>query len=392
MRRLVWGGGVALAGVALAWFSFAFAASLVSTGRGSHGFGYETAGEMAKRASLEIAGDLEAGPSRAKARNLASAALLQEPVSANAARVLGFVASQDGQEARALRLMRYAESLSRRDVGTQLWLLEYAVKKGDIADALRHYDIAMRTSVETRATLLPILVSAAADPSISTLLADRLAQRPAWWRDFLDRFIADNVRPPAQLAYIIASLKLRPDVDEERGLLSFGMSRLIEAKAYPLARKLFVDTTKDRHALQNGDFEADRDLPPFAWIFATDADLGAFRERGDDAARGNVLRFTAAAARGGEVARQFLTLPAGKYRIQLAGSPPAKGTGEISLRLQCVDGRSLGEQALLASTLSLDVDVPADCPAQSLVFAARGLGDGLGGNPWVDDVTIKRHS
>lgn len=97
---------------------------------------------------------------RALADRLGRKALRQDPTAVVAVSTLGFDAQLRGQTAEAQRLFGYAEALSRRDLQTQVWAIENSVAQGDVAAALHHYDIALRTSPDAQAVLFPILASA----------------------------------------------------------------------------------------------------------------------------------------------------------------------------------------------------------------------------------------
>ena len=62
-------------------------------------------------------------------------------------RTLAIISTRPGQ---GEALFHFASSLSRRDVPTQLWLIEDAVRKNDIPGALSHYDAALRSSLASQ--------------------------------------------------------------------------------------------------------------------------------------------------------------------------------------------------------------------------------------------------
>ncbi|MEG3179028.1 hypothetical protein U1872_22705, partial [Sphingomonas sp. RB3P16] len=54
------------------------------------------------------------------ARDIATQALMREPINVVAARVVGLTAGLEGNEKQSRRLLNYAEMLSRRDIPTQI--------------------------------------------------------------------------------------------------------------------------------------------------------------------------------------------------------------------------------------------------------------------------------
>src|SRR3546814_9359723 len=90
-----------------------------------------------------------------------------------------------GDRAGGERLLAYSQTLSRRDLRTQLMAIELAVARDDIPSALRHYDIALRTKKNAPDLLFPVLTSALTNPTIRTELVKTLGGRPTWSHDFI---------------------------------------------------------------------------------------------------------------------------------------------------------------------------------------------------------------
>ncbi|MFV3464693.1 hypothetical protein ACNJFH_21305, partial [Mycobacterium tuberculosis] len=94
--------------------------------------------------------------SYARAWRLAQAALQRDPMSVRAVSTLAFLAAEKGNAVQAARLLAYSERLSRRDLPTQLALIETKVQANDVVGALVHYDRALRTSKTSEAILVPV--------------------------------------------------------------------------------------------------------------------------------------------------------------------------------------------------------------------------------------------
>ncbi|MCB8835101.1 hypothetical protein LJD42_26475, partial [Escherichia coli] len=135
----------------------------------------------------------------------ASDALARSPVDARAARVLGLFDALRARNRAAQFAFYYAQRLSRRDLPTQMWLIEQSVDQNDIPSALSHYHIAMRTSQTSRAILIPVLADAAENPAVAKPLAQLLRQRPNWWLDFYDSAVP-KISSPISLALIVSAL------------------------------------------------------------------------------------------------------------------------------------------------------------------------------------------
>ena len=144
-----------------------------------------------KSAEMLLARTRASPPAVARARTLALAALRRDPTMAPAWRLLALAASMQGREREAARLFHFAERLSRRDLPTQLWLIEESVSRNDIPGALRHYDIALRTSLASPELLFPVLTRASGDNNVVGPLGTLLASDPPWRETFLWQLVAD---------------------------------------------------------------------------------------------------------------------------------------------------------------------------------------------------------
>lgn len=127
---------------------------------------------------------LEAGhidQATATARRLLAA----EPLEGRAFRVLAEAAAKRGDDTQALALYKIAARRSPRDLRTSAWLTEHYLLAGDYPAALTHIDVILRTSPRHGTTLLPLMVTMAADPAFAADLARVLQQRPQWRKSLL---------------------------------------------------------------------------------------------------------------------------------------------------------------------------------------------------------------
>jgi hypothetical protein len=347
------------------------------------------AAARAEQATALFAGAQDA-PTAARARALSVSALREQPLLVPALRAFGVSQAIAGEDAGAARTMAFAETLSRRDLPTELWLIEQRVARGDVPGALVHYDRALRTADTAPDLLLPVLVGASADPAVARSLARLLATRPLWWSDFTARLIQQNPSPEGT-ATIVAALKLDPQIAGERTLLSAAMIRLADTGRADLARRLLP--VAGRTLLRNGGFEAIDGLAPFDWRLAQDGDLGAEIGARDDG-RGNALFLDARSGRGGEVARQLLTLAPGRYRITgTIGDVAATGEAPALFMTCAGQARPLGRfrtgaAPATGARFAVDVSVPAGCRGQWLVIEATAPLDVSDRRPWLDDLAI----
>lgn len=391
---------VALAAI-LCWFAFAFTLGMVQSTRNPEmALSWWSYGANA-RAGLanQLVTKQRSAAARDWARHLAEGALRREPVNVAAARARAIVAALASDGAMATAYLAYAESLSRRDVPTQLLLLESEVQRNNIGGALRHYDRALRVSNDARQTLLPIMIRATADPAIAGQVARLLDPRPPWWFAFGEH-LAQQSTSPAAMTMLLGRLRLDPADERERSLLIIAARRMVEGGAYRQAERLYHRAGGTRvhprgNRVRNGEFDsADIGLPPFDWLIVNESQLGGYKER-SDARGGNILRLVAENGRGGEVARQLLTLAPGAYRLEAAAGD-VQGTTPPRLAVICAGrgGPSLAALDLPAAgasgaRLGGSFLVPRGCPAQWLtIIAASSLDEGRV-TPWIDAISVR---
>jgi hypothetical protein len=367
---------IVLVGLGLAWLSLAVTVDN-TIGRSvpaARHFGAGSANIMAQRAE-QLAVPNATAKQLADAQRLGRGALTRDPANVAAVRALGQVAALHNDMHGADRLFNYAETLSRRDLMTQLWQIEASVRANDVAGTLRHYDRALRTNARARPLLFPVLVSAAAASDVTLSLGQMLAARPSWALDFIAVAAGDQNLPPATLATLLEKVRLRTANPAERAPLASGLSRLVAAGRYREAQALYRQAT----GLQVSDQGFDRDpvLPPFDWTFANDTDLVATIEpRG----QGRALELQASNGQGGEFARRMLVLAPGSYRLAFTASGAgADSVARAAVSVQCASGTQIVSVPVAAQAearAQATFTVPAnDCSAQWLIIAApAGLG------------------
>lgn len=317
------------------------------------------------------------------ATRLARQALIAEPTAVKALTVLGFQAELRGDAAARDRIFRYSTWLSRRDLRSQVWAIEEAVTRGDIAGALHHYDIALRTSTEAQAMLFPVLTSALREPRVRLALMTVLAAKPAWTQAFVTFAATSGIEPRAVVRMFLDGRRIGLPVDNNfraslvNALLAKGETS--EAWAYYTTFRGAADRRRSRDPLfaLAADARAGFDWTPGGEPGVSAAILQSSRDRGR-------VDFALPASAGGVIVRQTQLLPAGAYR--LSGRTTGIQQPERSLPywvLTCADGRELGRIVVPNSSQANGVfegrfTVPQGCPVQTLSLVARAS-DEIGG-------------
>lgn len=333
-------------------------------------------GAIAARLALSLAGVEATTTDRQRADVLARRALLRDATAVPAVVTLGVNAEIRGERAKARRLFAYSQALSRRDLQTQFWAIEDAVGRDDVAEVLRHYDIALRTSVAGSGILFPLLATAASDPAVRSGLIKILAARPNWSESFIG-YVAGNGPDPRSTAALFLGLR-HVGVAVPKTTLAPLVNALVAGGFMDDAWRYYASATPgvDRSSSRDPEFAFGMDTPSlFDWVPINDGTVTTSIQRGDES---GVFDFAAPASVGGVLLQQLQLLQPGTYRI--AGSSSGIEQEESARPywvLSCrQDGRELGRVPLPNSAEANGrftgiFTVPPGCPVQTLALVAR---------------------
>lgn len=312
---------------------------------------------------------------RAAARRLALGALRKDPTAVDAVIALGMDAALDNDAGTARRYFGYAETLSRREIQTQLWSIEDAVSRDDIPGALRHYDIALRRSIPAREILFPILASALVEVDVRAGLVRTFAARPRWGGAFLFDAARRGSEPEATATFFaaLASARIPPPESASAVLIDTLLARGFVDPAW--AYYASMRTGADRRRSRDPSFAAElTSRAAFDWQTLGQAGVFTSIEHSEG---GSVFAFSVPSGGNGLLLRQMQLLPPGRYAL----SGHALGIAQpVSARpywqLLCQNGRELGRVPLPGPTESRAAfggtfAVPTDCPVQYLSLIAK---------------------
>lgn len=323
---------------------------------------------------------------QAIAKRLARSALLRDPTAVAAVATLGLEAQLQGNTQLARRIFAYSQVLSRRNLATQLWAIEDAVGRNDIAGALHHYDIALRTSRTAEDLLFPVLSSSISDPKIRNSLILTLVAKPKWTDSFIYHAAINGADPHATaLLFEGMQRKAIPIPENVRTALT---NTLLAHGYYESAWQYYSSTHLGSNRWQSRDqnFLANPSAPsPFDWVPVQDGSISASVQR-SSGGRG-VFDFAAPPSVGGMVLQQLQLLLPGRYRLR--GRSIGINVSEESRpywSLTCQSGRELGRVYVPNSSQSAGqfdgvVSVTSDCPVQtlSLILQSSDMPSGVVG-------------
>lgn len=292
--------------------------------------------------------------------------------------VLGFVADADGRRDIALTLLADAHALSRRNIMTELYLLEWAVARDAVPEVLEQYDIVLRQELEFRGVAFPILDAALSDPTIAEAFRPYLAKNTPWMRDFLGITAATSPSPQ-----VIAGVLLRTNTVQRAMDLGLELPtlfrRLTETGHVDMVRAIYLASRKGPASLlasvQLDDAGVDPAIAPVAWRLADTADLVALTSLDEKGAP--VLNIEASNENAQISADKLLFLRPGAYRFAFVAKRAggSRGVGRwLALCLSSGAPRILGATANVLGnpgSSTLNFAVTPDCRAVQLAFEAH---------------------
>lgn len=328
-------------------------------------------GRITAAYATALAGVDATSGNRTRSDTLAKLALRQDPTAVAALATLGINADVRGDKAAARRYFRAAQKLSRRDLRTQLYMIEDAVQRNDIPGTLHQYDMTLRVFPTLGDVLYPVLTSASADPVIRRELVRMLAGKPAWSDSFF-AYVANNDVEPKTIAALFIDLR-RAGVAVPEALRAGAVTSLLAGGYRDVAWSYYlaIRPGADRRRSRDPRFAAALETPsPFDWAPVNDGGLSTDIQ-------GGIFDYTALASFGGPMLRQVQLLPPGVYHLSghSIGIEAAANAAPY-WSLLCQDGRELGRvevpgSATAGGNFGGAFSVPADCPVQTLILSAR---------------------
>lgn len=371
-----WAVRLALATVAFVfgYYSLTFSIAQVAVKR-DPALAYRLAsydGRVTAAYATSLAGPSATPQDRVRADALAKRALQQDPTAVAAASTLGINAAVRGDKATARRYFSYAQKLSRRDLRTQLFMIEDAVQREDIAGALHQYDLTLRVFPKMAEMLYPVLASANAEPEIRRELVKTLASKPRWGESFMD-FIADRGPDPKSTAALFLALG-RTGVEIPEIARAGVVNALLEGGQIGPAWSFYAAIRRgiNRDRSRDPRFTANLERPSqLDWMPINDGSGIT------TSIRVGIFDFAAPPSVGGPMLQQLQLLPPGSYRLSGHSIGIEQAAGALPYwTLRCRNGQELGRVEVPNSSVANGnfhgtFSVPADCPVQMLLLTAR---------------------
>ena len=336
----------------------------------------------------------------AKVEAMAKESLRGGALNPVAIRLLGYVADVRGDTKKARELMLLSHKVSRRDFGTQLWLIEDAVARNDKKQALYHYDIAMRTTPSSFPILFPTLTGALNDPEVRLHLAPIVRQAPVWLPAFLSESIG-SIENPANIADVLVKAGSLPDDESYRNLSNALLAQLAGKNKFPAFRQYYLTLKGSRvETFKAAAFTKDTVSLPFpvaGWQVADSPAIGGTFSAPNEKGRSTLAAFASSGERG-ELLRKYMFLAPDNYRFASRFSAlDGASDSEVRWELQCVKAAGNTSAWFVAKPvqkgqfgLVQDFSIGSDCRTQLLILQTAGGSSQLGAEFTVTSVDILR--
>lgn len=268
-----------------------------------------------------------------------------------------------------------SDRLSRRDLATQLFLIEAAVQNRDIRAAMRHYDTAMRIRESSRGLLLPVLSSAIRSPDIRGEIVPYLRDRAPWIGEFIRHAIA-NANDPRDVVRLIDEGGGMPQGEFFAKLHTQLLSRFVNEGDLAGAKAYFETVRPEgRDILDSLAMTAASTATlyaPVTWqVFTVGSVESMFFALPDG---GFELSSEIEPGFSGPIARRLTALSPGDYRVSAPVRAEDVAPGAmIALQVACDDGPILNQSIEIGDggPLTADFTVPAGCATQLVTLSAR---------------------
>jgi hypothetical protein len=332
-------------------------------------------------------------------------ALRNEPLNAQALRILGQVADVAKDNAKAWKFMHAAARLSLHENMANYWLLRKSTDAADYKAVIYYADVILRAAPGFGTFVMPLLAQATHDQAANNLLKSVLAANPPWRRGFfamLPNAVAD-ARTPLDLLSSLRTSAVPPASADLDPYLEF----LIAHKFYDLAYYAWLQFLPPRELrsvglLFNGSLEFSPSGLPFDWVIQPGSGVTVDVVPRPDREGQHALLVDFQYGRVDyRSVRQLVLLRPGTY--QFAGKYKGELVGPRGMRWRvlCADtGKRVAESPMISGIASAwrDVDfsftIPStDCRAQYVLLDldARMASEQLvSGSMLFDEMRISR--
>lgn len=199
-------------------------------------------------------------------------ALVHAPLSGRSLWLVGMGHELAGRPTAAARAMNQAVRISRRDSAVQLWLGTQRLQRGEVAPALRHFDLMIRANRDAASVIIPRMAQVIRSPEGRRFLLPYIRSDNGWAIDLLRNAVDTLPTSTPIAALLIERKKPAPKIEGAAEVYARLVERLVEEASYREALALFPllpDARRETLTSVEGliDGKVDVAYPPFAWKF-----------------------------------------------------------------------------------------------------------------------------
>ena len=328
----------------------------------------------------------------------ARASLVRRPLNASLLSFYGLRAASVGKAGLANAVMASADTASRRDAFSQLWMIEQKSGAADVKGAVGHYNALLSVQPAMQATLLPVLVSAVGYPEVRGAIRPYLNPEVRWgWSGpFLD--LASQRLEVDQYRDLVQPIAPRLSGDQYAASNARIIYRMLQSGLAGDAWKLFslvapdVDVAAFR-TFAPGGANLDPKWLPLSWVLGQSEAISASVDGG-----GTIDVTVAPTARGLIASRDVAVISSSTYvlghrSIYEPGSPRASLRWSVS----CVapNGPQLIVDRFVPTTansklVQISVKVPENCNLVRVELSALGPEGQLGSMLQITDLKLAK--
>lgn len=321
---------------------------------------------------------------------------VSRPLNASLLSFYGLRATTEGKSGLASSLMASADTASRRDAFSQLWMIEQKSGADDVRGAVSHYNALMSVHPAMQATLLPVLMSAVAYPEVRAAIRPYLNLETRWSVPFLD--LASQRLEVGQYRDLVDPIASRIRGDGYAVSNARIIYRMLQSGLAGDAWKLFslvapnVDVGAFRAFAPSG-ANLDPKWQPLSWALGQSDDISASVD-----GNGTIDVVVAPTARGLIASRDLAVTPSSTYvlghrSIYEPGSPRAS----LRWSVYCVaqnEPQLIVDRFVPATANSklvqLSVEVPESCNLVRVELSALGSEGQLSSIVKISDLTLAK--
>lgn len=346
-----------------------------------------------------FAGELKDNPQfiiSSRDADVARASLVHRPLNASLLSFYGLREASIGKPELANALMASADTISRRDAFSQLWMIEQKSSADDVKGAIAHYNALLSVHPAMQSTFLPVLVSAVAYPEVRAAIRPYLNPETKWSAPFLD--LASQRAEADQYRDLVTPIASRLKGDDYSASNARIIYRMLQSGLTGDAWKLFSAVAPNVDVGAFRDFapssaNLDPKWQPLSWTLGQSDDISASVD-----ADGTIDVTVAPTARGLIASRDVAAIPFLTYVLEHRsifepGSPRASLRWSVSCIAQ--NGPQLIVDRFVpagANTklVQLSVNVPDTCNLVRVELGALGSEGQLNSMFKITDLTLSK--